>query len=414
MQMKTHKPLANTIKQPISSSYIRKIFYESIGLLDSRRPPQMRILTFCYEFPPLGGGGSKVAYGLAKTLVQKGHSIDLITMGFRGLPKFEHVDGIRVHRISCIRTRQSMCYTPEMVPYLLAAIPVVTRLMKQHHYDLNHTHFIFPDGILALITHTLTGLPYIITAHGSDVPGYNPDRFQWQHRLLAPVWTRVVRHAERIICPSQSIETLMHHASLQPRTVIIPNGMNVDKFNPRQTKVNRILIVTRMFERKGVQYLLKALENLELDYEVHIVGDGPYLQTLKGQVDEKNLDVKFWGFLDNQSREIRDLYETSRIFVFPSEAENFPIVLLEAMAAGMAIITTEGTGCAEVVGDAALFVKPRNAESIKVALKRLIFDVEFSTSLGKRARQRLEEHFGWGTVSQQYSDLYQQISDTSQ
>ena len=354
-----------------------------------------------------------MAYGLSRALVQRGHSIDLITMGFRGLPQYEIVDGIHVHRIPCVRTRQSMCYTPEMLPYLLAAVPVINRLMKQYHYDINHTHFIFPDGILAYIIHKLTGLPYIITAHGSDVPGYNPDRFHFQHRLLAPLWSRVVQAAERIVCPSQSIESLLHKAAILPRTVIIPNGMNVDKFNPTQAKSNRVLIVTRMFERKGVQYLLKALETLDSDYEVHIVGDGPYLQTLKGQVDEKNLDVKFWGFLDNQSREIRDLYETSRIFVFPSEAENFPIVLLEAMAAGMAIITTEGTGCAEVVGDAALFAKPRDSESIKVALKRLIFDVEFSTNLGKRARQRLEEHFGWGTISQQYSDLYRLIGDYS-
>ncbi|MDH3771150.1 MAG: glycosyltransferase family 4 protein, partial [Nitrospirota bacterium] len=128
--------------------------------------------------------------------------------------------------------------------------------------------------------------------------------------------------------------------------------------------------------------------------------------------DEKNLDVKFWGFLDNQSKEIRELYETSRIFVLPSEAENFPIVLLEAMAAGMAIITTEGTGCAEVVGDAALFIRPRDSESIKDALKRLIVDPEYCSRLGGRARKRLEDHFGWGSITQQYSELYQKIVES--
>ena len=369
----------------------------------------MRILTLCYEFPPLGGGGAKVAYGLAKALVSKGHTIDVVTMGFKGLPKQENVEGINIHRVPCIRTQKSMCYTPEMIPYILSAIPVITRLVKKHHYDINHTHFIFPDGILANITQMLAGLPYILTAHGSDVPGYNPDRFQIQHKILAPVWKRVVHDAEQIICPSRSIETLIHEINSSIRTTIIPNGITTDKFNPSLTKLNRVLIVTRMFERKGVQYLLKALENLDHHYEVHIVGDGPYLQTLKGHVDEKNLDVKFWGFLENQSQEIRELYETSRIFILPSESENFPIVLLEAMAAGMAIITTEGTGCAEVVGDAALFIRPRDSESIKDALKRLIFDIEYCSVLGKRARKRLEDHFGWGTVSQQYSELYQEV-----
>ncbi|WP_447968539.1 glycosyltransferase family 4 protein [Nitrospira sp. M1] len=371
----------------------------------------MRILTLSYEFPPLGGGGAKVVYGLAKSLVKDGHIVDVVTMGYQDLPKQEVIDGITVHRVPCIRTQQSMCYTPEMLPYILSAIPVVTRLIKKHQYDLNHTHFIFPDGILANIIQKLTGLPYVITAHGSDVPGYNPDRFQIQHKIFAFLWKRVVHGSKTIICPSRSIESLIRTIDPSIRTWIIPNGINIDKFNPNQPKLNRLLIVTRMFERKGVQYLLQALEDLHSHYEVHIVGDGPYLKTLRGQVDEKNLDVKFWGFLDNQSREIRDLYETSRIFVFPSVAENFPIVLLEAMAAGMAIVTTEGTGCAEVVGKAALFIKPRDSDSIKDALQRLIVDDDYCTTLGRNARKRLEDHFGWGSVAQQYAELFKKIED---
>ncbi|GJL54891.1 MAG: 1,2-diacylglycerol 3-glucosyltransferase [Nitrospirales bacterium] len=369
----------------------------------------MRILTLSYEFPPLGGGGAKVVYGLAKSLVRGGHTIDVVTMGYHGLPKREIIDGITVYRVPCIRTRQSMCYTPEMLPYIFSAIPVVTRLMKKHQYDLNHSHFIFPDGILAKVLHKLTGLPYVLTAHGSDVPGYNPDRFTTQHKVFAPMWKRVAHGSRCIVCPSRSIESLIHACDPTIRTRVIPNGINIDRFNPNRPKLNRVLIVTRMFERKGVQYLLKALENLDHHYEVHVVGDGPYLKTLRGQVDEKNLDVTFWGFLDNQSQEIRELYETSRIFVFPSIAENFPIVLLEAMAAGMAIITTEGTGCAEVVGKSALFIKTRDSESIQHALQRLIVDDEYCTQLGKNARKRLEGHFGWGSVAEQYSELFKKI-----
>lgn len=60
------------------------------------------------------------------------------------------------------------------------------------------------------------------------------------------------------------------------------------------------------------------------------------------------------------------MYETSKIFVFTSGAENFPIVLLEAMASGLAIITTEGAGCSEVVGDAALLVSRASAPAFVV------------------------------------------------
>jgi len=144
---------------------------------------------------------------------------------------------------------------------------------------------------------------------------------------------------------------------------------------------------------------------------VHVVGDGPYLPVLEGRVEEKNLDVRFWGVLDNQSREIRDLYETSKIFVFTSEAENFPIVLLEAMASGLAIITTEGTGCSEVVGDAALLVKPRDSAGIRRCLEMLIADPELTTRLGTAARKRLAEKFGWSTVARKYSRLYREFKN---
>jgi glycosyltransferase involved in cell wall biosynthesis len=161
-----------------------------------------------------------------------------------------------------------------------------------------------------------------------------------------------------------------------------------------------------MFERKGIQYFLKALEGLELAHDINIVGDGPYLQTLKQMVDGQSKKIKFWGWLPNTSRELKDLYETSSIFVFPSESENFPMVLLEAMAAGLAIITTKNTGCEEVVGDSALLVEPRSPIATTEALEKLVDNPDFSRELGEAARRRLEENFTWNVVASKYIDIY--------
>jgi glycosyltransferase involved in cell wall biosynthesis len=164
-----------------------------------------------------------------------------------------------------------------------------------------------------------------------------------------------------------------------------------------------------MLERKGVQHVLTALDGLTLDHEVHIVGDGPYLPTLRQMAQATGISVTFWGWLDGQSPELKELFETSGIFVFPSEAENFPIVLLEAMAAGMAIITTKQTGCAEVVGEAALLVKSGDAEAIREALIFLANNPERCRELGKAARRRLEENFGWATVAKRHVALYAKV-----
>jgi glycosyltransferase involved in cell wall biosynthesis len=267
--------------------------------------------------------------------------------------------------------------------------------------------------MVAWLVKRFTGLPYIITAHGSDVPGYNPNRFRLLHVLLKPVWRRVTNDASLIICPSSTIERLIKASNPRACTEVIPNGIELDRFEQQPKVRNRVLAVTRMFERKGVQFLIQALEGMSEDLEVHIVGDGPYLAHVQELASKLKVRVKFWGYLDNDSAELRNLYETASIFVFTSEAENFPIVLLEAMASRAAIITTSGTGCAEVVGDAGVLVPSRDAEAIRAALKRLSADPELVAQLGEAARQRVVAQFGWDRVIEDYLKVYARFASAT-
>jgi glycosyltransferase involved in cell wall biosynthesis len=126
-----------------------------------------------------------------------------------------------------------------------------------------------------------------------------------------------------------------------------------------------------MIPRKGIQHLLEALRGFDLKgFGVDIVGDGPYLPTLMQMAAELQLPVKFWGWLDNDSAELRRLYEGASIFVMSSEAESFGVVLLEAMASGQAIVTCSGTGAAEAIGQDALLVPPRRPDRLRAALAK--------------------------------------------
>ena len=128
----------------------------------------------CYEFPPLGGGASRGVDGLSGELASQGYRVDVVTMGFRGLPKYEVIRGVRVHRTYCIRTRIHHCTMVEAASHIMSVLGPVWHLVRTNYYNLIHWHFILPDGFLAWSTHRATGLPYIITAHGSDIPGYDP------------------------------------------------------------------------------------------------------------------------------------------------------------------------------------------------------------------------------------------------
>ncbi len=369
----------------------------------------LKILTTSYEYPPLGGGGAKVVYGLATRLAARGHDVDLFTMAFRGLPGRQDVGGVHVRRVPGIRFRMSTCSFPEMIPYAMLTPFYVLKRCRTKKYAVNHTHFIFPGGVVSYFLKRLVHVPYVITAHGSDVPNYNPDRFKLLHRVLRPIWRAVVADADLILCPSKSIEDLIKVSSPNARTRIIPNAIDTSKFQPREKNPRNLLIVTRMFERKGVQFALRALAEMSGQFNINIVGDGPYLDTLKNLARELNVDARFWGHVDNDSKELKDLYETAAIFVFTSEAENFPIVLLEAMIAGAAIITSSGTGCAEVVGDSGLLVPVKDAAAIKSALTTLSQDPQLMARLGTSARARVIARFGWDGVIDQHLEVYRQF-----
>jgi glycosyltransferase involved in cell wall biosynthesis len=193
---------------------------------------------------------------------------------------------------------------------------------------------------------------------------------------------------------------------------VVPWGYDVNRFIPNQQKGARILAVSRLFERKGIQYFLKALAEFDgrREYEVNIVGDGPYRQTLQKMASDLKLKIKFWGHLDNDSSELTHLFGISSIFVLPSDSENFPVVLLEAMSAELAIITTKATGCSEVVGETGILIDPGDVHAITKALVELTSNPDLCRRLGQAARKRVEAHFTWTIVANRYIELYKKHS----
>ncbi len=378
------------------------------------QPHDVKILTLSFEYPPLGGGGSKVVQGLSAELIGMGHEVEVVTMSYRGLPRNEEIDGIRIHRVRCLRKSVDVSNPVELASYMLGALPTVLRLGKAGSFDILHCHFIMPDGLVGLLASRRLGIPLIVTAHGSDVPGYNPDRFKFLHKLISPAWRSAVRAMDRIVCPSRFLESLILEHEPSADTIVIPNGLHLDKFDASRERKRSILIVTRMLKRKGVQDVLRALSGTDLGFEINVVGTGPYLEELTRLAGTLDLEVRFHGWLDNDSPELKELFETAAIFVFPSHAENFPLVLLEAMAAGNAIVTTNQTGCQEVVGGAAICVTPEDHEAIREAVVSLATDPALREQKGREARERLEREFSWPAVSRRYVSSFEDLVSARQ
>ncbi len=371
----------------------------------------MKVLMLNHEFPPVGGGASPITFELSKQLVQMGHRVDVVTMHYGDLPRFETVDGINIYRTPAIRKRPNICYTHELATYVPGAIIKTVRLAKREKYDIIHCHFIVPGGPLAWITSKLTGIPFLITCHGSDVPGYNPDRFKTMHKALLPSWRFLVRRTPLLTSPSESLKKLILDSFPDAKINIVPNGIYTERFG-KGPKEKSILMCSRILPRKGFQYVIEAVKDMELDWKVHVVGEGPYLPELKRLAESSKTAIKFWGWLDSNDPRFYELFSKSAIFIFPSEAENFPSVLLEALASGMAIITSTAGGCPEVVGKAGILVEPRDTEGIRNMLTKLIDSDQLRQQLGKQALERARQQFNWENIARQYLNCYSRILNT--
>lgn len=369
----------------------------------------MKILMLNYEYPPVGGGGAPITAQLCEHLVQLGHPTDVVTMRYKNLPHAEVLNGVRIFRTPSYRARPNICHTSEMATYLLGGWRQAAAMARQNHYDIIHAHFIIPTSPLAWHLRRCTGIPYLVTCHGSDVPGYNPDRFGTLHRLLLPVWKKVVRSADALVSPSGYLKNLMLSHCPDLNIQVIPNGYHTLHFDTSRQRKNQILLCSRLLPRKGFQYVIEAVKDLSLDWQVHIVGDGPYLDTLKTMAKDSKTPIIFHGWLDRDDPAFYALYETSSIFILPSEAENFPTVLLEAMSAGLAIITTTGSGCPEVVGDAGLLVAPRDPLALRENILRLIQSETLRRQLSQKAMAQVGL-FSWPGVTHRYLQLYQDIA----
>lgn len=361
----------------------------------------MRILCVCYEYPPVGGGGATACQGLSEALVHAGHEVDVVTSGMKDLPVEEERNGVRIYRVACVRRHQHYATIAELLTQVLPSYRKALALTRTKRYDLNHCHFVVPSGLVSYLLWKRTKLPYILTAHGSDVPGYNPDRFKLAHHLIRPVWSTILRSSRATVSPSHFLEGLIHRY-IQVPVDVIPWGFDVPQVRDAMRK-NRVLVVTRMFERKGVQYLIQALAQLETDWELWVAGDGPFLPSLKALATKTGVSVKFLGLVPRE--QLPTLYLSAKVFVFPSSQENFPVVLLEAMAAGCAVVTTSTPGCVEVVGNAAILVKPKSTAALRDTLARLLVDDATIARLSELARKRVR-HFAWARIATDYEAIF--------
>jgi glycosyltransferase involved in cell wall biosynthesis len=369
----------------------------------------MNILVLNFEYPPLGGGASPVCHEINRRYVAAGHHVTVVTMHYKDLPREENIEGVEIIRIPCIRTRLHICSPIEQFTYIYQAKRFLQTWLRTHSYDIVHAHFILPTGLLCTYLRNKYNLPYIITAHGSDIPGFNPDRFVFLHHFTPPMIRRIIRHAAAITSPSGYLKDLIEKSVPTPgsRIIVIPNGIDSESFVMGQ-KEKIIVSSGRLLARKGFIQLVEAAKALSSDYTVHILGDGPLRAQLENTSRGSLTPVVFHGWVDNRSPEYRQLLSACAVYCLVSAKENASIAILEAMASGCAVITSDQSGCPEMISDTGMLVPFGHSEKLRAALQHLIHDQATTTMLGQQARQRACTVYDWNVIVRSYLELLEE------
>lgn len=377
----------------------------------------MKLLLLNYEFPPLGGGASHAAYHLARELVRRGHSVDVLTGRFGDQPAEEQIDGVRVFRVPSWRKGVHDCGLRGALSFVGFGLFALRRLLRRERYDLLHYFFGLPTGLLALYSFGVRRLPYIVSVRGSDVPGYDATdpRLRWLHRLLAPLTRWIWRRARRVVAVSHGLRELVLQTAPRQRVDVIYNGIDPALFAPpAQTAPSgalRLLCVSRLIDRKGIEYLLRALARID-DPRVclTIIGSGSGERQLRGIAHALGLDgrVQFQGF--RPQHELPPLYGQADAFVLPSIAESFGRVLIEAMSSGLPVVASRVGGIPEVIkhGENGLLVDPRNAHQIAEAILTLARDPALRARLGENNRAAVLARFTDAVMTDRFLAIYEE------
>ena len=312
----------------------------------------MRILTVIYEFPPIGGGGGRAAYDICSELSARGHDVTVLTAHMDGLPLEESPDGFNVVRIPSRRTEAFVASFEAMLFYILKGLGKGLTLIRDARPDVIHTHFAVPSGALAFALSLLTGVPYILTAHLGDVPGGVPSKtarwFRWLKPFTMPIWKRA-KHVAAVSEFTRQLALRHYPVDIQ----VIPNGADFTHVVTEGVGVNvppRIVFAGRFVAQKNPLVIVRALSMLkDLDWTCSMLGDGPIFEEVKAEIEKNRLNERFHLTGWVTPADVLNEFSRSDILFMPSLSEGLPVVGVDALMKGLAIVASRIGGFFDLV-----------------------------------------------------------------
>lgn len=293
----------------------------------------------------------------------------------------------------------------------VGAVGSISRYLKKHDFDIVHTHST-EAGIIGRASARLAGTPHVVhTIHGIPFTDDRNSALNWfveRCEIAVAPWTDSIVSIADVITE----EYLARGIGKPEQYQTIHCGINVDRFQEASSADNlpgsgiRVLMVARLAKGKGFDVLLDGIESINSDdFSVLVAGDGPLHDELETEIQARGLADTV--FLLGYRTDVPSVMAASDIFVLPSYREGTPLVIYEAMAAGLPVVATDIAGIPEQVdhGTTGYLVPSGDVDAFSSRLNELIVNTEKRNSYGKKGK-RLSLEFSVDRMVEGYHQLY--------
>lgn len=392
-----------------------------------------KILVLASTFPRWKNDSTPpFVYELSKQFVDKA-DVALLVPHSKGAKKYEEMEGMKVHRFSywpfskkladgaiLPNLKTNKLFWLQVPFFFLFELIALLKFLKKEKPDVIHAHWIIPQGIVAVLAKKLSSWNgnIVCTTHGGDIFGL---------QFLNGLKKRIINKCSFLTVVSEAIKEKVNEiGAISTPIEIIPMGVDTLKFNKKKKdpsikeKYNIdkefLLFVGRLSEKKGVEYLIKAMPEVLKHYpsaKLLIVGNGELEDSLKKLAFEELIlsdNIIFAGGISNT--ELPQYYATADIFIGPSiiaeggDREGFPVSFMEAMACETPLITSD----IEIFKTLeqkknALKAKEKNPESLAQAILALLSNKELSKNIINENIQLIKKQFALPVIGEKYKKI---------
>jgi len=330
-----------------------------------------------------------MAHAGAAGLVRRAHEVRVQTVALKGLPSRELRDRVEIFRTFGFRRRADSCSIPEMAAYLATSFLPSLGHIRKWKPDVIHAHFAVPTGALALACRSLTGLPYVLTAHLGDLPGGNPEQtdslFLVLNPLIRPIWKEAAA-----ISASSSFAAGLARTAYGVHPSIILNGIPMSGLAPTPGPAARptsLVAIGRFHPQKNFPWMIRSLKACDFPWRLHLIGDGSERTEIETAIQQSGLADRgdLLGWVSEQT--MRDVLSRGDILLMPSTSEGNPVAAIEALKQGLAILGSDVGGLTDLIEDGSngFAVSLKTPDAFQAKLRQLCSDEKLLQQMKARS-----------------------------